>query len=291
MTELVGRPCVVTGASRGIGRALAERLATLGAPLAVCARSAPAMEEAAASLGALGAPAVLARALDVSDAAAVRDFASASERMLGPVYAVVNNAAVLGPVGRIDAVDVGAWRDALVTNVVGAVTVTHAFVGQLEARGGGRVVNLSGGGTGGPGVAARISAYTASKSAVVSLTETLAAELAPVGITVNAVAPGAQATGFGAAVFNAGPEVAGAALYDQTRRQQDAPDPIAPFLDLVSFLLSDEAGWLTGKLLSARWDPVDSLRARRAALESTSLLNLRRIDDALYTEVDHEVTP
>ena len=114
------------------------------------------MERAAATLSECGAPAVVARALDVVDAGAVADFAAAVERTLGPAYAVVNNAAVLGPVGPVGTVDLGAWRDALVTDVFGTVSVTAAFVGQLERRGGGRVVNLSGGGIGGPNVAGRL---------------------------------------------------------------------------------------------------------------------------------------
>jgi 3-oxoacyl-[acyl-carrier protein] reductase len=243
------------------------------------------MERAASELSALGAPAAVARVVDVADADAVRAFAAAVRRTLGPAYAVVNNAAVLGPVGAAGSLDLAAWRDALLVDVFGTIAVVDAFAAQLAERGRGRVINLSGGGTGGPGVAPRLSAYTASKAAVVSLTETLAKELAPAGITVNAVAPGAHATGFSDAVLDAGPESAGKALYEQTVGQTESPDAIEPFLALVDYLLDDESRWLTGRLLSARWDGVATLRDRRTLIETSSLLTLRRIDDALYTEI------
>jgi NAD(P)-dependent dehydrogenase (short-subunit alcohol dehydrogenase family) len=243
------------------------------------------MEHAASELSALGAPAAIAQVVDVADSGAVREFAVGVRRSLGPAYAVVNNAAVLGPVGPAGALDLAHWRDALLVDVFGTVAVIDAFADQFSERGRGRVINLSGGGTGGPGVAPRLSAYTASKAALVSLTETLAKELASAGTTVNAVAPGAHATGFSDAVLDAGPDGAGRALYDQAVAQANAPDPIEPFLALVDFLLDDESQWLTGRLLSARWDRVETLRARRAEIETSSLLTMRRIDDALYKEV------
>jgi NAD(P)-dependent dehydrogenase (short-subunit alcohol dehydrogenase family) len=147
-------------------------------------------------------------------------------------------------------------------------------------------VNLSGGGIGGPHVLERASAYTASKAAVVMLTETWAAELRPLGVRVNAVAPGSVPTGFMAEVLGSGPERASTSLYEEAVQQQAQPQPSSlPELErLLLFLLSDESSWLTGKLISAHRDPVEALVARRAKLESSSLLMLRRIDDALYAE-------
>ena len=102
--DLADRPCVVTGASRGIGRAVAERLAVAGGSLVVCSRTAADLDAAAAALEALGASSVVARPLDVTDGEAVRRLARDAERRLGPVHAVVNNAAIVGPIGRLDEV-------------------------------------------------------------------------------------------------------------------------------------------------------------------------------------------
>ena len=278
-------PCAITGAGRGIGRALAEHLAARRAPLALCARSNADLEALKPHLLNLGSPSVEIAVVDVGDDDAVRAWADDVEQELGPVYGLVNNAAVLGPVGRVDDVDTARWRDALVTNVVGVANTIAAFAPQFALRGRGRVINLSGGGVGGPNMATNVSAYTASKAAVAALTETLALELRPIGVTVNAVAPGPQPTSFVDEILAAGPQRAGDALYDATRRQcADAPD-LESFFGIVEFLLSDKSAWLTGRLLSARWDSVQSLEAHRDALErGSSRFALRRIDEALYRE-------
>lgn len=283
MSRQLARACVITGGGRGLGRALAVRLAAAGYEVAMCARTAAELDDAVAVVERAGGRAA-AYTVDVSDAAAVDAFAAQVAERHGPVWGLVNNAAVLGPVGPIDTVDVDEWMHAVAVDVGGVVAVTRAFVPLLRAAGGGRVVNLSGGGIGGPSPQPRVSAYTASKAAVDVLTEVLAPELADDGITINAVAPGPAPTTFLDDVLDAGPEVAGAELHDAAASARDAPACIDAFFELVDFLLADESSWLTGKLLSARWDRVDDLVARRDRLVGSSRLTLRRIDDDLYTE-------
>jgi NAD(P)-dependent dehydrogenase (short-subunit alcohol dehydrogenase family) len=107
---------------------------------------------------------------------------------------------------------------------------------------------------------------------------------------VNALAPGPLPTGFLHPVLEAGPEVAGAALYEEATGKAAAPDDDSAVSEaiasLVRYLLSEESEWLTGKLVSARWDSVESLRANEAGLRTTSLLTLRRIDGSLFGELD-----
>jgi NAD(P)-dependent dehydrogenase (short-subunit alcohol dehydrogenase family) len=277
-------PCVVTGAGRGLGRALALHLTARGLPVALCARRAHEVAATAAEIEDAGGEA-LGKALDVSDVAAVHSFARDVAKRFGPPWAVINNAALLGPVGRIEAVDLEHWLRALVVDVGGIAAVTQVFVPQMRAAGGGRIVNLSGGGIGGADLQPRVSAYTASKGAVSVLTEVLARELASDAITVNAVAPGPQPTAFLEDVLRAGPEVAGPELYRTTIQNTEQPESLENFFALVDYLVAAESDWLTGKLLSVRWDHVNDLRARRDQLVGTSLLTLRRIDDEMFCEV------
>lgn len=293
MTERVleGTVAAVSGASRGIGRYLAELLAGHGASLALCARSERDLVELATRLEADHGVKVHAAPADVCDRHAVIAFAEEALRSLGPADVVINNAGALGPVGPVGDVDADLWEHAFRVNLIGTVNLTSAFLGPMVERRRGSIVNLSGGGVGGPNVPSRISAYTTSKAAVVALTEALARELEPHGVRANAVAPGAAPTSFMDPVLGAGPERGGEHLYETTRRQREEPDLLERFGELVLYLASDESAWLTGRLLSARWETVEYLRSRRERISGTSLFTMRRIDDVLYVEARPEEGP
>jgi 3-oxoacyl-[acyl-carrier protein] reductase len=288
---LAGRVCVVSGASRGLGRAVSDLLAGHGATLALCARGEQGLQTAADDIRRKHGGTVLTAAVDVADKSAVEDFARTTEREVGAASAVVNNAAVLGPVGRIHEIDLDEWRRALDVNVVGVASMCAAFVPQMARAGGGSILNVAGGGVGGPNVRDCISAYTTAKAGVVMLTETLARELAPSKIRVNAIAPGALRTGFLRPVLEAGADAVSEDLYELAAAMTDGATAEFPDVDerlaaLVLYLISDESAWLTGKLVSARWESVESLRDAEEQLRKTSLLTLRRIDDALFGQLD-----
>ena len=220
----------------------------------------------------------------MADHASVLALADAA-RSLGAIGGVVNCAAILGPVGRVDQVDFGEWAHAVQVDLVGTASCCAAFAPVLADSGGGSIVNLSGGGVGGPGLPERISAYTAAKAGVVVLTEVLGRELASLGVRVNAVAPGPVPTGFMRDVLEHGPEVAGGELYARTVEQHEHPESTAAMVDLVTYLLSARSAHLTGRFLSARWDSVDALDAWAPDAPPASRYTLRRIDAALYDDV------
>ncbi|HLI55718.1 MAG TPA: SDR family oxidoreductase [Actinomycetota bacterium] len=278
---LSGRVCVITGAGRGIGRHTAEAFARNGARLALCSRTKSELDEVAATLG----TEVFTAHVDVADPSEVASFAESVQARFGRADVLVNCAGVQGPVGPITEVDPIAWVRALQVNLLGVVHAVRAFVPLLRGATGpsGSIITMSGGGLGGSSVAPRLSAYTASKAAVLSITETLAKELAPDRIRINALAPGAINTSFVDAVLDAGPEVAGPALYEATVRQRHAGDSIEKVGEAMLFLASDASSGLTGKLISAKWDPLGELVARTT--DDQDLFTLRRIDDVLFSRV------
>jgi len=186
---LGGRTAVVTGASRGIGRAIALRLAGAGADIALWARDADALQRVAdeiATVGGRAQPFVC----DVTDSAAVDEAAAAVRRALAPVTIVVNNA---GAVLRKPTVTISdaEWRRVMAVNVDGTFHVTRAFLPDLVAAGG-RIINIS-------SIAGRegtplLAAYCAAKHAVIGLTRALAEELRTAKVSVNAICPGSVDT-------------------------------------------------------------------------------------------------
>lgn len=280
---------MVTGASRGLGRHACEFLAAHGASIAACARSEQPLTDLASRLSERGVG-VHVEALDVADRGAVERFAAAAIDALGAPSLLLNNAGALGPVGPLLGADLEAWEFALRVNVIGTVNAIAAFVPAMVAAGGGSIVNLSGGGIGGPSSPTRVSAYTTSKAAVVGLTESLGRDLALSGIRVNAIAPGAVATGFNDPILDAGPGLAGDDLYSATLGQRERPEPFARFDELLLYLADDRSSWLTGRLLSARWESPDEVEAERTQIEGGSRYTLRRIDDALFFETTRDST-
>jgi 3-oxoacyl-[acyl-carrier protein] reductase len=284
VTQLTGKGCVVTGAGRGIGRHIAERFAAAGANLALCARSAPQLEEVRAGLVERFGSRVAVASVDVSVESEVEAFARLAEAELGRVDVLVNNAGVYGPVGPMTDVDLEEWEDALRIDLLGVVYAIRCFVPGMKAAGGGRIINLAGGGLGGPNPPVNVSAYTCSKAAVVSLTETLSREFAPARVWVNALAPGAVSTALIDTVIAAGPERAGPELHAGSLRQRAAGDPVEKAGDAAVFLASGRSGELTGRLISAKWDPLDEIEAAGGRL-AASRYTLRRIDGVLFGEL------
>lgn len=264
--ELAGKTAVVTGASRGIGEAIARALAAAGAQVVLLARSQRALCAVADGIEAEGGKALVVPA-DVADKGSINAAFSSIHCAWGGVDILVNNAGVQGPIGPLHAAEVEQWWQSVEINLKGCFLCSQQVLPHMMERRGGKIINLSGGGAVGP--RPFFSAYGASKAAVVRLTETLAAEVSDYRIDVNAIAPGAVNTEMLKERLAAG-ERAGKAEIEADRAllENGGTDPQRPAA-LAVYLSSSRSDGLSGRLLSAVWDPwehldVDSVMASEA---------------------------
>ena len=277
--KLCGRGAIITGASRGLGRAIAARLLREGASVVLAARDGEALRIAAEDLTAVAPEPeqrVVWQAADVSRPGDVQLLVKRAHDSLGRVDILVCNAAILGPLGAVQEVSWDDWVRTVEINLFGAVLCCRAVLPIMRRQGSGKIVLLSGGGATRP--QPRMSAYAASKAAVVRFAETLAEEVGESGIEVNAVAPGALNTRFLEQVLAAGPERVGADLYQQSLRQKSdgGADPEVA-AELVALLASSEGDGISGRLISAVWDEWRDLPAQRPRLAGSDVYTLRRI--------------
>ncbi|MBI4544233.1 MAG: glucose 1-dehydrogenase [Gemmatimonadetes bacterium] len=247
---LEDKVALVTGASRGIGRAIARVLAAEGCRVAICARTRRQLERAASQIErAAGAGRVLALPLDITEPGAAEKLAQESVRRFGGVDILVNNAGGNRRKPFEETTDQD-WQELLELNLLAGLRLSRRLIPHMRERGGGSIIfiaSLWGREAGGPG----LSLYHASKSAVISAAKIMALELAPAGIRVNSVAPGSI-------LFPGG-------SWDRRRREE--PEGIAHFIrenlplgrfgradevaSLVAFLASARASLITGACIAA----------------------------------------
>ncbi|MCK9916926.1 MULTISPECIES: SDR family NAD(P)-dependent oxidoreductase [Microbacterium] len=233
MGTLDGKRVIVTGAARGIGRAIAARIAAEGAQVVLLDRDADAIAQTAADLG------VASLAVDLVDVASTRTTMRAAIDLLGGLDVLVNNAGVFLSGGLLET-DPADWDRVQVINTRSMLVTTQEAVPAMRAGGGGRIINLasmaakSGGGFEG--------AYAASKAAVVALTRATAQEFGSDGITANALCPGYVLTEMGADTRT--PEMVAAWSSRSPLGRCAAPDDVA---DVAAFLAGDASRYMTGQ--------------------------------------------
>ena len=278
MADLV---VLITGASRGIGYAIAKALAPSVRALVLFARSSSELSVAGARCAQLGAK-VMTRVCDITDRARVNACVDEAEAEFGRIDVLINNAAIQGPIGPFAECAVDDWVRAIEVDLLGVAFVTRRVLPGMRARRFGRIINLSGGGAVSP--RPNFTAYASAKAAVVRFTECLAAEVSDDNIYVNAVAPGSANTRMLDEIVSAGVN-AGRELEAASRQRDEGGTPGVLVSDLVVFLAADRAEGLSGKLISAQHDPWRDWAGRATELNKSPMFTSRRLDPHTIEQV------
>lgn len=250
---------MVTGAGRGIGRAISLAFASEGANLILTARSETELQSVASEIKESGLTALVIPC-DVSQPSQVESLFQKTQQHYGSLDILVNNAGMINPIGPIEKTDPIEWMNTISVNLFGTYNCSRAAVPIMQAQRYGKIINMSGGGA--TSANPFFSAYSTSKAGIVRLTDTLAAELEAFHIDVNAIAPGPVYTQIIKDIINAG-DHAGEKLKSQALNVQESESDPTRVTQLATFLASEASDGLTGRLISAIWDEWDSFTAEK----------------------------
>jgi len=277
--KLLNKKIIVTGGSQGLGKEIAKHCLLEGASVAICGRNVDVLNEAYNELLQFKQDKqhLISHKCDVADKKEVADFVSKCCESFGTIDVLINNAGIHGSKNTVDdpEFDLGNWINAISVNLYGALYACLSVIPHMKKNGHGKIINLSGGGATSP--MPGMSAYAASKAALVRVTETFALELKPYGIDVNAVAPGAMNTRLLEDVLNNGKGKVTDAYYQNAIKQKESGGtPLNKGAELCVYLASEESNGVTGKLISAVWDDWKNLHNHLKELDS-DIYALRRI--------------
>ncbi len=276
--SLAGRGAIITGGSVGLGYTIAETYVRHGANIMICARTATEVTAARDRLARLTTPrqVVAAMPADVSTEADIDKIVSTALATFPSLEILVNNAAIVGPIGPAEDADWQKWRHTTEVNLFGSVLMCRAVVPHFRRQKYGKILQLSAGGATAPDP--RFSAYAASKAAAVAFAATLAEELRDDSIDVNSIAPGGLTTRMNDEKLAAGTEKLGDVLYQQLqKRKKEGGTPLAFGAELAVFLGAAASDGITGRIISAVWDEWRTLADHRDKLSDSDVYTLRRI--------------
>lgn len=265
---------VITGGGTGIGAALALDLSSEGHSVIICGRRVERLRDISRK-----DEKIAFCQCDVSDEDSVVAFKKFVGEKFDHIDVLINCAGLFGAIGRFDQTDSKLWKKTIDINLFGTYLVTKHFLQLLLRSNVKKIINFSGGGA--FCAFPNFSAYAVSKAAVVRFTETIAHELADLGVQVNCVAPGFVATEIHEATLNAGKEKAGVAFYKETKKKlKSGAVPIQIPVNCIKFLISPNSNGLSGKTISASFDKWGTKEFIKSINEmsNSGLYTLRRIN-------------
>lgn len=273
--KLKDKTAIITGGSRGIGKAIADAFAREGANLFLIARTGSELEATKKELEKYNTK-IVTRIADVANEGDVAKAANVANETFPKIDILINAAGIHGPAGKFEEINFEEVRQTFAVNIFGTMLLCRAILPVMKKQvSGGRIINFAGGGE---GPFPRLSAYAASKGAVVRFTESLAEEVRNDGIMVNAIAPGDVNTALFEDALRQGPEKLGKELYEKfVERKKEGGTPPELAAELCLFLASDESAGITGKVLSAKWDDWKKFPKHIKEIAESDVYTYRRI--------------
>ena len=267
---------LITGASRGLGLHLVNRFWLSGWNVALVSRDDRALYRAVMSLPKRPNQSTMVFSCDFSKANAVNNLIGELKEHLPRLDALINNAAIHGPIGPLCGSAMDKWNEAIQVNLLVPVALCHGLIDLMGRFGGGSIINLSGGGATGP--RANFTAYASSKVALVRFSETLAQEVSSQHIRVNCISPGPMKTALLEEVFTSGVDASGELEFSVAKNTLAgggaSMDKVA---DLALFLAGKSGSVISGKLISAIWDNWAMWPEHGEELKKSDVYTLRRI--------------
>ena len=275
---LLDKIAIITGGSEGLGFEIAKKFILAGASITICSRNKKNLKSAEFKLKKLlnKNQKLLTIVADISKETDVKKLIKITIQKLGDCSILVNNAGIYGPKNKLEKTNWKEWKKTIEINLFGSVLMCKELINHFKKKRYGKIIQLSGGGATNP--LPYLSAYAASKAAIIRFSETLANEVANYNISVNAIAPGALNTKMLDEVIKAGPDKVGIDFYKRSVNQKkNGGTPLSNASDLAVFLASSQSDDITGKLISALWDKWEDWPKYSDKIMNSDVYTIRRI--------------
>lgn len=269
--------CLITGASRGLGRFLAEHFWIQGWSVILSASNSKSLQECLDSLADKPDQKKYAIIADLLIQGEAERMITEAKSLVSRLSLLINNAAIQGAVGPAWSNDWAEWQSTIQVDMIAPARICSLISPWMMETGNGSIINLSGGGATGP--RANFSAYATAKAGLVRFSETLAEELRPYHIRVNCISPGMMGTSMMQEIVRKGETASGKKEYENAKRilREEKGESMKRVAELCSFLASESSKGITGKLISAIWDDWTNWPEHLEELASSDVYTLRRI--------------
>lgn len=279
MNSFRGKSVIVTGGSRGIGKAVAKNFFDQGASVLICSRSKSEVTSACSEIDPSRKKCFGIKA-DVSVIKDCGRLIKYAVKKFGKIDILINNAGIYGEIGKLETSNLKNWAKTIEVNLLGAVNCTKFAILFMKKSRGGKIINFAGAGVGGKKGLPNFSAYYTSKISIAGFTETIAEELKQDNIQINCISPGPVNTGITDYLLAQGIKKTGKQMYQQALNQKkeskNTPDLA---IKMINFLCSKKANHLSGRLFSSKWDSITLLQSLN---NEGDMFKLRRIDGQLF---------